>query len=200
MRKIIISASIAAILAAPTALADPFKGMYAGLGLGWGKLNLKRKDNNLVGSPTDLKPLDKSNLFPINLHAGISSCATNNLYLAGELGLDLMMRNNLKIISPYLAGKIGYRFHERLVAYTGLDINLTYFDLKRGGNSFKKTKFGWGPLGGIAFGLNDKILLGLEYKYRDYGKLHYKVKATGVKSTYEASSHLVLARLSMKLG
>lgn len=198
MKKIIMSAGLVTALAVSSAQADPFTGVYGGLQLGWQQHKIKPRDRNLDGTSYVLRAKGNTGLFPFGFHIGMASCSASKIYMAGEFGMDMSTKTTIKTFTPYLAGKVGLKLGERVVTYVGAEVNLTRFDLKRGTGNVKTNKFGFGPLMGVGFGVTDKIMLGLEYKYRKYAsKIRYK--ALGRSTTYIPSSNEVMARLSMKL-
>ena len=127
----------------------------------------------------------------------MASSSTNNIYLAAELGIDFSVKRTIVTITPYIAGKIGYKFTERILAYVGFGGNLTNFMLKTPTTNLHKNNFGYETLGGLSYALTNQFVAGVEYKYRDSGRL--TVTESSITTRYKLSENLVMARLSYKI-
>lgn len=204
MKKILISASLLALMITPTAKADPFKGMFGGAQLGWGQIKLTDKGSPLVkGTSFDLKARGTENTIPFGFHFGMASYSTGNIYLAGELGMDFFIKSTAKIFAPYIDGKLGYRVHERIVAYGSLGAALGIFRVDtRAGDNKSSNEFGFRPGAGVMFAMNDKITVGVQYNYSRYSNVSYKATIGGntVRAKFRPETHAVMARMSYALG
>ena len=201
MRKLLIVASLPlALLASPSAKADPFKGAYVGGQLGWGQLELRDKGSPLIkGTPQELKASGKETMIPFGLHGGMSSSSTGDFYVAGEVGMAFFIKNKVKLYAPYIGARLGYRVHERAVAYATIGPSVGIISADNKNKSSKSgTEIGVRPGAGVMFAINDKMLAGVQYNYTRYQKLDYNVTINGTpaKAKYRPEVHAVTARIS----
>ena len=101
--------------------------------------------------------------------------------------------------------RIGYAFDRVMVygtagaAFTELDYS--YFNPLAGfGESGSFSKTGWTVGGGVNYALTNNLILGVDYRYTDYGKFDYVAKSAFLGLTAEQSPtmHTVRASLAYK--
>jgi opacity protein-like surface antigen len=192
MKKIILTASLAAIIGAgsiTTAHADPFKGAYGGVHMGWGQQKIKIQNTNRA---------PKSDGMPFGVHVGMSTVAANNIFMAGQLDMDFFIRNNIKVYTPAATAKLGYRFGERVVVALTMGAVYSNYQLKNSLNQkVKKWKFGYRPGMEVQYAVNDKNIFGLSYQFTKSNGINYTDPTFG-RLTLNPSGQTVMVSYSYK--
>lgn len=101
--------------------------------------------------------------------------------------------------------RIGYAFDRFMVYGTAgaafTKFEHTYFNPLAGfGESGKFSRTGWTVGGGVNYAMTNNLILGVDYRYTDYGNFDYTARSAflGLTAGHEPSSHAARASLAYK--
>lgn len=114
--------------------------------------------------------------------------------------------NDLYELQGSLRGRLGFAWDRVLIYGTGglafARIETRYSDLSGGVNEyFKDNRFGWTLGGGVDYALTDKLILGADFRYSDFGKVTHASNAAfpGILTgKHQQAGGVVHASLSYK--
>jgi outer membrane immunogenic protein len=188
--------------------AFSWSGAYVGANAGyaWGhsKWDISTTTRNVTNEPSS---------FIGGVQAGYQYQFSNGLLVGAEAGWQWLdgddksrcpnpaFRCGTRI--DWLAdirAKAGYGYDRFLVYAAGgvsfADVNI-YARPKAGGFSRSKTATGWNIGAGLDYAVTDNVVLGVEYKYADLGKVSYG-NVGGARVKDRLYMHAVTARVSYK--
>jgi outer membrane immunogenic protein len=101
--------------------------------------------------------------------------------------------------------RIGYAFDRFMIYGTGgaafTSFDYSYYNPLAGfGEGAKMSKTGWTAGGGVNYAMTNNIILGVDYRYTDYGHFDYVAKSAflGLTADQNPSSHAVRASIAYK--
>lgn len=174
MKKIIQTVSLAALVAVTSissASAEAFKGFYIGAEAGW------QQNRFEIKTPFGKGKAHKNGVV-LGGNLGLSTVASNGVYLAGELDFNFNIADHRTTFMPGAFAKIGYRFTPNFVlaAKAGMTYNKA-----TGHHRHDKSRWGFAPGAEALYAVNEHNIVGLSYQYTILEKSHYgpfKLKPT----------------------
>ena len=196
-KKNIFTSGLLAVLTITQLNAEPFTGFYAGVNAGWSQLNADAKVNGTYNGATPvIRGKGSHNDFIGGAQFGYSGLISD-LYLAGEVNVDLRSKAGLRknLFLPGADFKFGYR-SERVVGYANVGVIVDRFKISTPFDK-KKTMAGFRPGFGI-IGLYGDFMISTEYTYTQFDSFSKTVTTNGVSTTAKIrpNYHTILVRYS----
>ena len=101
--------------------------------------------------------------------------------------------------------RIGYAFDRFMIYGTGgvafTELDYSYFNPLAGfGETGSFSRTGWTAGGGVNYAMTNNVILGLDYRYTDYGKFDYVARSAflGLTAEQNPSMHTVRASVAYK--
>lgn len=168
MKNIIRSVSLAALVATASvsaANAEAFKGFYIGGQAGW--------QGNHVKSNFNIQSKNGRNTFLWGAHMGMSTVASNGIYMAGELTADFNTGHQNTSLTPGMFAKLGYRFTPQFVFAAKAGMVYNRYRLEAGPYHVTKSRFGFAPGVEALYAVKENHVVGLSYTYTYNSSMHF---------------------------